>query len=70
MNAPGAEDAETRELKEEMSQLAGTVIGAAIVVHRVLNILAIAISTDVVLFTTTKPVITVSLDVRYGQFIP
>ncbi|WP_290885312.1 hypothetical protein [Fischerella sp.] len=53
-----------------MSQLAGTVIGAAIVVHRVLNILAIAISTDVVLFTTTKPVITVSLDVRYRQFIP
>jgi GxxExxY protein len=36
-NRRGAEDAERRELGEEMSQLSGGVIGAAIEVHRVLG---------------------------------
>ncbi|HEY9849683.1 MAG TPA: GxxExxY protein [Leptolyngbyaceae cyanobacterium] len=37
MNRRGAEDAERRELGEEMSQLTYAVIGAAIEVHRVLG---------------------------------
>jgi GxxExxY protein len=37
MNPPGAEDAEKRELGEEISQLSGAVIGAAIEVHRLLG---------------------------------
>ena len=37
MNRRGAEDAERRELEEEMSQLTYAVIGAAIEVHRVLG---------------------------------
>ncbi len=36
-NRRGAEDAEKRELGEEISQLSGAVIGAAIEVHRVLG---------------------------------
>ncbi len=37
MNRRGAEDAERRELGEEMRQLTGAVIGAAIEVHRLLG---------------------------------
>ncbi len=37
MNRRGAEGAEKRELGEEMSQLTGMVIGAAIEVHRLLG---------------------------------
>lgn len=36
-NRRGAENAERRELKEEMRQLTGAVIGAAIEVHRLLG---------------------------------